>query len=142
MNKAISSVLIVTLFFFACNGNKDAANPEKAKDEYQKTKENLQEKEKTNPTLFLSVAGHDKHNLIGQMVVKGKITNKAVATTYKDVEIKLTYYSKTGALLENDKETIYENVGPGKTVSFKTKYFAPKGSDSVALEVSGAKVAE
>jgi len=47
------------------------------------------------------------------MVVKGKISNKSIATTYKDIEIKMTFYSKTGALLENDKEVIYENVGPG-----------------------------
>ncbi len=141
MKKIRIALLASSLFFVACGG-KEEKKKEEVKNEYEKTKENLQEKEKSNPVLFLSVTGTDKHNLIGQMVVKGKITNKAIATSYKDVEVKLAFYSKTGTLLENDKETVYETVEPGKTVSFKTKYFAPKGSDSVALEVLSAKVAE
>jgi hypothetical protein len=130
---------LVSLVLISCD-NTDKTDPAATKDEYQKTKESLQQKEKKNPAMFLTVTGSDKHNLIGQMVVKGKITNKAVATTYKDIEVKLTYYSKTGALLENDKETVYETITPGKTINFKTKYFAPKGSDSVALEIITAKV--
>lgn len=61
---------------------------------------------------------------------------------YKDVDLKLDFYSKTKALLETDKETVYERIHPGETKAFKTKYFAPKGSDSVALRVLGAKVTE
>ncbi len=60
--------------------------------------------------------------------------------TYKDVDLKLTFYSKTKALLETDKETVFEVLPPGQSKNFKTKYFAPKGTDSVALEVLGAKV--
>jgi hypothetical protein len=59
--------------------------------------------------------------------------------TYKDVEIKLFFYSKTGTLLEEDVETIYEEVHPGSSVRFKSKYFAPKGSDKLELKVMGAK---
>ena len=60
----------------------------------------------------------------------------------KDVNIKLSFYSKTRALLETDKETVFEVLQPGQSKNFKTKYFAPKGTDSVRLEVLGAKVAE
>jgi hypothetical protein len=130
-------VLSAFLFFTACNGGdkkKDAP-----KDKYEEIKETLAEKEKKNPTRFLSVAGHDKKNLIGQTVVKGTLTNKATVNSYKDVEVELSFYSKTGALLEKDSETIFETIGPGKTTDFKTKYFAPKGTDSVALKVVNAK---
>ena len=136
--KQIPAVLIIALLFFtACTSN-DKKTTDK-KDAYEQTKETLAETEKKNPTRFLSVEGHDKKNLLGQTVVKGTLTNKATVSSYKDVEIELSFYSKTGTLLEKDVETIFETIAPGKDADFKTKYFAPKGTDSVALKVMGAK---
>ena len=130
-------VFAAFLFVTACNSNDKKS--EGKKDKYEETKETLAETEKKNPVRFLSVYGHDKKNLIGQTVVKGTLTNKATINAYKDVQIELSFYSKTGALLEKDVETIFETIGPGKDADFKTKYFAPKGTDSVALKVLGAK---
>ena len=59
--------------------------------------------------------------------------------TFKDIDVKLSFYSKTGALLEEDHEVVYESVNPGGSAGFKTKYFAPKGTDSVAMKVISAK---
>ena len=131
-----SSVII-----FSCNES-DSTRSAKDKNSYEATKESLQDKEKKTPESFLTVAGHDRHNLIGQTVVKGTVTNKATVASYKDVDVKLDFYSKTGTLLETDKETVYEVIAPGQSKNFKTKYFAPKGTDSVALAVTGAKVVE
>jgi predicted methyltransferase MtxX (methanogen marker protein 4) len=111
----------------------------KAADKYEKTKLSLEEIEKQNPEKFISVAGSDKKNLLGQTVVKGKITNNAKMATFKDVDVKLFFYSKTGVLLEEDQEMIYETIAPGGTQSFKSKYFAPKGTDSIAMKVVSAK---
>ncbi len=130
-------VAMLTLVFSACN-NSDKS-PEKTKDKYEQTKENLAETEQKNPELFITATGHDKRNLIGQTVVKGTLTNTAKVSSFKDVSLELSFYSKTGALLEKDRETIYETLDPGDSKSFKTKYFAPKGTDSVALKVTGAK---
>ena len=41
--------------------------------------------------------------------------------------------------LEKDIETIYDVVAPGKSVDFKTKYFAPRKTDSIGIKVLGAK---
>lgn len=106
---------------------------------YEKVKETLADKEKNNPVSFLSVSNADRKNLIGQTVVKGTISNKATVCTYKDVELRLSFFSKTATKLDEVVETIYENIGPGKTVKFKTKYFAPKGTDSVAIKITKAK---
>ena len=46
--------------------------------------------------------------MLGQTVVKGTITNNATVAVFKDVDLKLSFYSKTRALLETDKETIFE----------------------------------
>lgn len=109
------------------------------KDSYEATKESLLDKEKKHPENFLIVSGHNRHNLIGQTVVKANVSNKATVASFKDVDLKLEFYSKTGTLLETDHETVYEIIAPGQSKSFKTKYFAPKGSDSVALIIVSAK---
>lgn len=130
------AVLVVLTLFAACKSDKK----EKTFDNnsYETVKETLAEKEKNNPKRFLMVTNTDRKNLIGQTVVKGSISNKATICWYKDVELRLSFYSKTGVKLDEGLETIYENIGPGKTIKFKTKYFAPKGTDSVAISINKA----
>lgn len=137
MKKIASAWCIVLLILTACNSSDKKADD--VKDKYEQKKEDLGVTEKKNPTMFLKVTGHDKRNLIGQTVVKGTLSNIAKVATFKDVQIKLNFYSKTGAMLEEEIETIFETIEPGKSVDFKTKYFAPKGTDSVALKVTSAK---
>jgi len=99
----------------------------------------MAELEQKSPAGFLTVSGTKKKNLLGQTVVNGTIFNKARVVTYKDIELKLSFYSKTGTLLEEDKEVIYESIHPGGSKRFKSKYFTPKGTDSVAMKIAGAK---
>ena len=129
---------MATFFFAACN-SKDKSE-QKENDKYEQTKESMEQTEKKNPKRFLTVDGHDKRNLLGQTVIKGTISNKATVASYKDVDVELTFFSKTGALLEKDHEVIYETIAAGSSTNFKTKYFAPKGTDSVAMKIVGAKV--
>lgn len=132
--------IVATVFavsFTACNSKGKNEQAEKAN--YEKAKESLEEKEKKNPIVFLKVSSKDKHNLIGQTVIKGSINNNAKICVYKDVQLELSFFSKTGVLLEKDKETIYEMIEPGKSSEFKTKYFAPKGTDSVGIKILSAK---
>src|ERR1035437_10194401 len=126
--KKIAVIISASIILLSCN-NSD-------------TQKAAKDKETKNPQNFLTVSGHDRHNILGQTVVKGTVTNKATVASYKDVDVKLDFYSKTGTLLETDKETVFEIIGPGQSKNFKTKYFAPKGTDSVALAVTGAKVVE
>ena len=139
--KKIAVIISASIILLSCN-NSDTQKAAKEKDSYEATRESLQDKETKNPQNFLTVSGHDRHNILGQTVVKGTVTNKATVASYKDVDVKLDFYSKTGTLLETDKETVFEIIGPGQSKNFKTKYFAPKGTDSVALAVTGAKVVE
>jgi len=121
----------------ACNtGDKKSS---KGKDSYEKAKESLEEHERKNPVKFISVTSKDKHNLLGQTVIKGSVTNNAKICTYKDIELELNFFSKTGTFLEKDHETIYDAIAPGNSSSFKTKYFAPKGTENVVIKVIGAK---
>ncbi|HQY11979.1 MAG: hypothetical protein KTQ13_07475 [Ferruginibacter sp.] len=140
MKRAILLASIATMACMGCSSGDDkTADKAKSKDKYEQTKETLEETEKKNPRRFLSVSGHDKKNLWRQTVIKGTISNNAKVASYKDVDVELSFYSKTGALLEKDHEVIYETIAPGSKADFKTRYFAPKGTDSVALRIVAAK---
>ena len=139
MTKILLVSLISAVLVCSCSSS-DQKNNETEKQRYEQTKEVLLKKEQKNPSDFLLVSGKDKRNILGQTVVKGIVTNKATVAVFKDIDLKLSFYSKTRALLETDKETIFEVFQPGESKDFKTKYFAPKGTDSVALQVIGAKV--
>jgi predicted methyltransferase len=106
---------------------------------YEVVKETLEEKEKKNPTRFIAANNRDRKNLIGQTVVIVNLTNNATIATYKDIALKLSFFSKTNVKLDEGNETVYETLKPGETIKFKTKYFAPKGTDSVAVKVMDAK---
>ena len=138
MNLIKTYVFVTILFLVAC---KDKEKKQDAKsDTYETSKMTISEIESKNPKKFLKVEGRDKHNLIGQTVVKGKISNTATVVSYKDITIKISFFSKTGTLLEEDEETIYNEVKPGQTIEFKSKFYAPKGSSDVKLNVVNAKV--
>lgn len=137
MKKHFVLIILAAILLFGCNQNDSS---EQKKESYELTKKELLSKEQKDPTAFISISGNKKKNIVGQTVVRGTLTNKASIAVFKDVDIKLSFYSKTKALLETDKETIFEILEPGESKDFKTKYFAPKGTDSVGLQVLGAKV--
>lgn len=135
-----SIVLIFAFSTILLSCTSDSKKEATEKDSYEKTKEVMREKEEKNPSDFLIVKANDRRNLFGQTVIKGTLTNKARIAIFKDIALKLSFYSKTNVLLETDKETVFEVLHPGESKSFKTKYFAPKGTDSVALDVLTAKI--
>ena len=139
MRTIIFGLLLFTVII-SCQDKGDRKK-EYDKNSYETTKEDLLSKEKKKPESFITVSGHNRRNLIGQTVVKGMVTNRATVAIYKDVDVKMEFYSKTGTLLETDHEVVFEILTPGQSKNFKTKYFAPKGTDSVALQVVGAKLA-
>lgn len=128
-----SFIGLMIFVFVACKEEQKEKTFDKAN--YESVKENLADKEKNNPVRFLVVENRDRKNIIGQTVVKGTITNRATIANYKDVELKLSFFSKTGVKLDEGMETVYENIEPGETIKFKTKYFAPRGTDSVAVKI-------
>ena len=141
MKHLVAAASLFILIGTGCGNTeeKKADKEKKEKDKYEQTKETLEETEKKNPVRFLAVEGKDHRNLLRQTVIKGTITNKATVARYKDIDVELAFYSKTGALLEKDHEVIYETIAPGTTADLKTKYYAPKGTDSIALKIIAAK---
>lgn len=137
--KAIKLILLMMIaFMMGCNSHSENVAVEK--ESYEKAKERLGEKERKNPTLFLSVSSKDKHNFIGQTVIKGRVNNNAKVATYKDVQLEVSFFSKTGTLLEKGNETVYDSIPAGKSAEFKIKNFTPKGTDSIQIKILGARI--
>ena len=122
MKKNIIGFVCLFVSLSACNS--DQKNEKANRDKYETGKLTVEEVEKKSPQLFISVTGNDKKNLLGQTVIKAKLFNNAKMVTYKDIDVKLFFYSKTATLLQEDQEMVYETIAPGKSVSFKSKYFA------------------
>lgn len=137
MKNLLTGIVCCCFFCLACNSTPDKQNSRKEK--YENSKLSLEDIEKKTPGDFLTITGNDKKNLVGQTVVRGKIHNNAKIVTYRDVNVKLFFYSKTGTLLQEDQEMIYETIAPGTTTSFKSKYFSPRGTDSIAMKILSAK---
>jgi hypothetical protein len=130
----------VALFSLSACGGTDAKSNTAKKDKYEEKKESLEEIEKKNPLRFLNaIVTKDRKNLLGQTVVKGEVKNNAKIATYKDMEVKILYYSKTGVLIGESIETVYDKIAPGSSINFKSKEWAPKGTDSVALKIVQAQ---
>jgi hypothetical protein len=55
----------------------------------------IEQTENSDPLRFLSVDGKYNESFWGtKFKLKGKITNRATIADYKDVVVKITYYSK------------------------------------------------
>ncbi len=126
-------LLLATVVFYSCKNT--GTTEEQA---YAQQKENLAKKEIKNPVNFLLVIGDDRRNLFGQTVVKGTITNKATVTTYKNIRVKMLFYTKAGALVANHEDVYDKSLPAGQSMKFKARYGTPKGTDSVALSVMSA----
>jgi hypothetical protein len=132
--KIFLSIFTTILLLTACGGGQKDADKN-----YENSKESIEQIEQKNPIKFITVEGEKKKNLIGQTVVNANVHNNAKMVTYKDVDVKISFYSKTGTVLEEDHETVYENIAPGTSVHFKSKFFTPKGTDSISFKVVEAK---
>lgn len=130
-------LLFFALFIFSCNQSETLDTKD-----YESNKQTMLDKEQKNPKDFLTISGSNKRNIVGQTVVRGTIKNNAVVAKYKDIDIKVYFYSKTKTLVDTEEETVYEQIFPGEQKKFKTKYFAPKGTDSVFVEIISAKIGD
>jgi hypothetical protein len=135
--KSILILFVAAIFLLSCSGSAKKFDEQS----YEQYKENLASKEKKNPLTFLSVAGDNKKNLIGQTVIRGKISNKATISSYKDVRVKMLCY-RNNKLVEEHEDVIDDVIKPGSTKDFKTRYRLPRGTDSISLSVMSATIVE
>ena len=134
---AIIFLVFVAIIIIANFFNKETSDSAS----YEKSVKTIQEIEATSPLDYLQADGTYNNNFIGDKVkIDGKITNAATVTTYKDVIVKVNFYSKTNTLIGTEDYTLYEFYPPNSTQEFKLKVKAYSNVSSLGWEVVNASV--
>ena len=72
-------------------------------------------------------------------IIKGYIINSSTLAKFKDVKVKVSYYSKTETLIGEKSYIIYEFYKPNSSKSFSIKVKPPKAFKTFGFEVIGAQ---
>lgn len=131
--------LISSIFFFSCDSNNNSTSPTNSS--YEETKMTLEEQENSNPLGFLEAKGTYRKNLIDQWVLEGTITNTATLATYKDVILRIVYYSKTNTEMGAEDKTIFEYFKPKSKQEFKVKTNGFDNAKSIGFQILSANTA-
>lgn len=135
MNPLTTLSIIISMIFIGCDSTTQSSEPSK---EYEETKESLESQEIRSPNSFLSVDGSYRKNLLGEWVIEGKIISSAKVATYKDVTIRINFYSKTNSYLGSDNQTVYEFIPPNDSKRFKIKSMGYQGAKQINWEIANA----
>lgn len=128
-----SIFILLLTFLSSCDKNKNSAAS------YQEQKISLEEQERRNPLSFLSAGGTYRQTLLGiKIVINGTVTNSASIATYKDVRIRVRFYSKTKTEISSEIYVLYEFIPPGKTKDFTWRIETPGGTESVSWDIISA----
>lgn len=109
---------------------------------YEDKKMSLKDTEKANPIEFLKAKGTYKQNLIGQWVLEGTVSNTSSLAIYKDVVLKIVYYSKTQTEIGSEEKTLFEYFKPNNQQNFKIKTTGFEGTSSIGFEIVSAGTVE
>jgi len=139
----------IAIAAFSCNNSNDSSKSSEEKSvkvqvpqeqSYDNKKTSLADEEKSSPLNFLSIGRtYHKQTLGAKFVLNISITNKATIAAYKDVEISISFYSKTKALIGNESKTYYDYFRPQTTSNYEEKIKAPDETVSIGWEIVHAK---
>ena len=128
-------ILGVFVLFNMVIANNSKSNPSNVLEK----KMTIEEMENAYPKQFLSVEGKYDGNIWGtKFKIKGEITNKASIADYKDIIIRIKYFSKTKSIIGSENYTIYEVFPPNQVNSFKLDVAKYKDVESIGLNIVGA----
>jgi len=120
---------IVAIVAMSCGSNNNSPESARAK---------LYDIEKEQPLEYLSIEGNNKRNLFGQTVVRAVVRNKANFCSYENIRIRTLYFNKDGQEVENHEDVIDKPIAPHDQAKFTARYFTPKGTDSVHMQIMSA----
>ena len=97
--------------------------------------------EAENPVEFLEANGRYNENFWGdKLQITTEINNKAKVASYKDVKLKVIYYSKTNSIIGSNEFTVYEIIPPQKITEVELKIDNYENVDKIGWEVVNAIV--
>ena len=98
--------------------------------------------EKDSPLLFMDVEAKTRKDAeTNKTVLYGTISNTAMQTKFKDVELTVKYYSGTNDLIESTDIIVYKFFEPNTRTKFELNVNVPDSMQSCEIEVKNAKAA-
>lgn len=139
--KIVRIIIIIFLVIFGISIVSKFIDNESSSSTYQESVMTIQEIEAASPLNYLQADGTYRENFIGDKIkIHGSIANTATVTTYKDVTVRVNFYSKTNTLIGSEDYTLYEFYPPNSKQSFKLKVKAYRNVSSLGWEVISASV--
>jgi type II secretory pathway pseudopilin PulG len=95
--------------------------------------------EKGNPKNYLSVDYDLTYKVLtGEDKISGQIYNYASITTFKDIKIKVSYFSDTDTEITSKIYVVYDYVHPGGSTPFVIKTYSPEGTKKINVKINNA----
>ncbi|GAB5527237.1 MAG: hypothetical protein Roseis2KO_51090 [Roseivirga sp.] len=114
--------IAITVLSLLSMTNCQSGVPEINEANYYEAIKRIKTYENNQPKLFLTADGRYSENFWGDKFdVNVEITNDAKITTYKDVEIRVTYYSKTNSVMTTNDYILYEVIPPQAVTKVRMK---------------------
>lgn len=127
----VLAILIVTIAISACKESKT--------ENYQEKLMTIEQTERAQPTRFLRAEGsYNKILFGGKLKFDGAIKNTATVVTYKDVVVKLTYFSENKTAIGKIEHTVQDFFPPQSEKPFELTIENDKSIHSIGWEVIAA----
>jgi hypothetical protein len=95
--------------------------------------------EREQPSRFLKASGVYTENLWGdKLELDLTVANKSQVTSYKDIQVEVSYLSKTGSVVGSEVVTVYEYLEPNFSKTLEVKVPAYEDAVDISLRVIDA----
>jgi hypothetical protein len=109
---------------------------------YQNQVQRVEDIERQDPLKFLKVSGNYNENFWGNKYkINCTIENLATVAQYKDVTIRITYFTKTNSVLATEDRTFYEYFPPTSSKDVQMKVPTYYNANRIELSIVQAKTA-
>lgn len=147
----IISLAVMTIWLTSCNSRHNSNKPKNT----EELKIELKQQEQKSPQTYIDdqnvtlqpqqkkirnagLIREAKYEADGA-VIQGNIINKATLAKFKDIEVKVSFYSQTETLIDNKSYILYQFIEPNSTISFSMKIDQlPKAYKTFGFEVMNA----
>ncbi|MFM7857296.1 MAG: hypothetical protein ACKO96_36595, partial [Flammeovirgaceae bacterium] len=130
----LSLIGVVIIFLLVSLLNQDKEKT------YQERLLTLKEIENSDPVRFLEADGEYSENFWGDKIkINGRIKNKASVANYKDVIVRVIFYTKTKTVITTEDYVLYEFFTANGTKEFNLKVPNYDNTETIDWRVIDAK---
>ena len=104
--------------------------------EYQSERMSTEDYEVNYPEEFVSLESTSRKNSAGEWVIEGSIKNFSSGGHFNDVELTVSFYSASNALISTENYRVNDVLAPGDRSGFYFKTATGSTAHSVKIEVN------